>query len=357
MTEVLFAPDWRDGVPYQRLLAEALPVHGASVSFLADYKRVLPLARLLAAWRSRRRCDLLHLHWPEAYYPAKHDGLDWFRAARFETDLVLATRHCGLVVTAHNLHAHNRGHEPFARRNMRAAFQRSINVIAHSSAAKRQLIEQYRLSAERIHVIPHGDLSVAMKPPIPRAQARTILELGDDPLCLMFGTVEPYKGQEEVLEYWRRAKPHAHLAIVGRPHSEAYGAAIQAAAGDAICRLGWLSDDDLGIWLSAADAVIFNYRTIFTSGAASLARSWGVPVLLPARLDTVFLDEPSPRVFRFEGFGSDFAEKLTAALSIERSFAAAADWRGKTSWDLIAGLTVRAYRGEPATDDDCRDRR
>ncbi len=43
--EVVFAPDWRGGVPYQRLLAA-------------------------------QRCDLLHLHWPEAYYPKLGDRLD-----------------------------------------------------------------------------------------------------------------------------------------------------------------------------------------------------------------------------------------------------------------------------------------
>src|SRR4051794_33311542 len=61
---ILFAPDWRAGVPYQTLLADALVRRGAKVQFLQGYKRVLPLSRLLKDWR----CDILHLHWPEAYY-------------------------------------------------------------------------------------------------------------------------------------------------------------------------------------------------------------------------------------------------------------------------------------------------
>ena len=79
MIEVVFAPDWREGVPYQRLLADALANHGVHVSFLGNYRRVLPLRRLM----QDRRCDLLHLHWPEAYYPVKGDAWDWFRRARF----------------------------------------------------------------------------------------------------------------------------------------------------------------------------------------------------------------------------------------------------------------------------------
>ena len=68
---VLFAPDWRDGVPYQRLLAEALEQHGVRVSFLRDYKRGLPLARLVRERARQEPVDVLHLHWPEAYYPSK----------------------------------------------------------------------------------------------------------------------------------------------------------------------------------------------------------------------------------------------------------------------------------------------
>src|SRR4051794_17231135 len=116
---VLFAPDWRDGVAYQRLLAEALEAHGVRVSFLRDYRRGLPLARLVRDRAREAPVDLLHLHWPEAYYPHKGDGLDWFRCARYPLDLALARWGRGLVVTAHNLHAHNRPDEPIARRNTR----------------------------------------------------------------------------------------------------------------------------------------------------------------------------------------------------------------------------------------------
>jgi glycosyltransferase involved in cell wall biosynthesis len=319
MTEVLFAPDWRSGVPYQRLLAEALAAHEVRVSFLQGYKRALPLTRLLQDWRKAHPCDLLHLHWPEAYFARMGDRWDAFRRARFSLDLALATRTLPLVVTAHNLHAHNRAEEPFIMRNSRAAFRRAAAVIAHSAAAGAGIAEQFGVAPERIHVIPHGDLSVTMPPPIPRAEARAKLELGSGPLCLVFGALEPYKGVEEIIAFWRDVQPGVQLAIAGKPMSPEYGAELeQLARGvpDVTLRFGWLADADLAIWLSAVDAVLFNYRTIFTSGAASLARSWGVPLLLPRRLRTVDLAEPSKFVLRFESPGSDLREKLREALAI-----------------------------------------
>ena len=345
--KVLFAPDWRDGVPYQRLLAEALAEHGVEVDFLRDYRRILPLTRLLADRRRAGRVDLLHLHWPEAYYPPLRDGRDWFRCARFPLDLALATRRVPLAVTAHNLIAHHRAHEPFAQRNARAALRRARVIFAHSEPAKAQLIATHALAPARIRVLPHGDLSVALPPPIPRADARARCGLGAGPVVLMFGTVEPYKGIEEVLTQWRQTRSEVDLVIAGKAATPAYEATIRAAAAGlprVTLHLARLSDAELACWLSAVDAVLFNYRAIFTSGAASLARSWGVPILFPERFPTVDLGEPSPAVCRYADFGRPFTLALARALATPPSFAAAADWRASIGWKGIAARTAEAYR-------------
>jgi len=344
--EVLFAPDWRDGVPYQRLLAEALARHEVGVSFLRNYRRVFPLWRLLRDWTREHRCDVLHLHWPEAYYPQKGGALDWFRCARFSFDLRQAIRSRALAITAHNLHAHNRPNEPFAFHNTGSAFRQAQAVFAHSEAAKALLLETYGLDPERITVIPHGDLSVVLGPPRPREEARAALGLGAEKVCLMFGAVEPYKGIEDVIAFWRDIQPDCTLVIAGKPCSAEYGSFIAKLAliDRVVLRLGWLADEQLRWWLSAADAALFNYRTIFTSGAANLARSYGLPQLLPARLSTVALGEPAPSVFRFDSLAGDFSAKLAAACAAGLDYAGAADWRKETSWDRVAELTAAAYR-------------
>lgn len=341
--EIIFAPDWRNGVPYQRVLAGALAEHGVKVAFLAGYKRVLPLSRLLAA----RNCDILHLHWPEAYYPRKSDGLDWFRRARFTLDLGAALKRCALATTAHNLHPHNRANESFARRNTRFAHARAGVVFAHSEAAKQKLVATFGLPPEVVRVIPLGDLSVTLGQPLPRPEAHRELGLNVGRLVLMFGAVEPYKGHEDAIAWWRRAEPGATLAIVGNPLTPGYAAQVASAIGGAmniITDFHWQSDEKLRLWLSAADAVVFNYREIFTSGAANLARSWGLPMLLPSRLDTVVLDEPSPFVHRFSSFETDFARQLAAALAVRPDYDAAAFWRAQCNWDRVAELTVAGYR-------------
>jgi glycosyltransferase involved in cell wall biosynthesis len=341
--KVLFAPDWRQGVPYQRLLAEALAAREVNVSFLSHYKRLLPLARMVHA----THCDIFHLHWPEAYYPQMRDRLDMLRRARFSVDLLLGTWHMPYVLTAHNLCEHNQHHLAFARLNYATAYRRANLVFAHSAASRARLEEVYGVDPAKVRIVPHGDLSVAMPPPVPRAEARAQLSLPDGPICLMFGAVEPYKGQEEVLAYWNEARPGVHLLIVGKPKSSEYCETIRRAAdgvANVTLRLQWLSDPELGTYLSAADCALFNYRTIFTSGAASLARSRGLPILLPTRLDTVDLAEPDPRVIRFEALDNRFPDKLAAALSIASDFNSAEKWREQISWARVADLTVAGYR-------------
>jgi glycosyltransferase involved in cell wall biosynthesis len=338
--EVLFAPDWRPGNSYQELLARALRRQGVDVSFLEGYKRIFPLRRLLAT----RRCDVLHLHWPEAYYSCKHDGLDWFRYARFPLDLASATKGCALATTAHNLNVRNRA---FLKSNIRHAHVEAGVVFAHSALAKQKLIASLELSAEKVRVIPHGDLSVALGTPHPAPMARRKLGVDPGKLAVVFGRVEPYKGLEEIIEWWQHAQPDTKLAIIGIPVTLDYGLQILRQIGhtrNIVHRLNWVPDELLRLWLSAADVTIFNYRRVFTSGAANLARCFGIPILLPKRLDTIVLDEPTPYVHRFTNFATDFGDQLTAALAVEPDFAAASSWRESCSWDKVARLTVDGYR-------------
>ena len=342
---VCFAPDYSHANPYQRLLADALDAHGCEVALMDFYRRGLPLTRGTRALAS----DILHLHWPDAYFPTSAPLHGLLRKLRFPLDLWLACRRAPLVVTAHNLLPHSRAGEPLVRLLSRHAYRRADAVIAHGANSERAVRDQFQLPCARLHRVPHGDLAVELPPPRPRRTARRALGLPEGaPLCLMFGAIADYKGIGEAVAYWRRAHPPATLAIIGNPHSAAYGERVAAACSGSdsgiLYRPGWLDDDALASWLSAADCALFNYRRIFVSGAACLARSWGLPALIPRRLDSLDLDEPDPRVIRFESLASGFAAALEEACALGRDYAAAADWRAATAWPLVAERTAAVYR-------------
>jgi glycosyltransferase involved in cell wall biosynthesis len=163
----------------------------------------------------------------------------------------------------------------------------------------------------------------------------------------MLGAIERYKGIEDALLYWQKSAPPCALHIVGAPAEAAYLAELQhLAAGHPLIHFTprWQSDDDLAAWLAAADAVLFNYRRILTSGAAVLARACGVPVLLPERLDVIDLAEPDDRVVRFAGFDADFLPHLDKVLQTGSDFAAARAFRETTAWSRVAAITADLYR-------------
>ena len=249
----------------------------------------------------------------------------------------------------HSAHSPRAQSRPGAVRKAQhsSCIRRASAVIAHSPAAKERIASEFRTPRQRIHVIPHGDLSVVLPLPVPQVEARSRLDLPAGPLCLISGAVEPYKGIEEIVAVWRKERPEITLVIAGKPITDAYRSELEAAAvgiPKIALRFAWLDDEQLGLWLSAADVVLFNYREIFTSGAACLARSRGIPILLPARLHTVDLDEPHRAVVRFESPGSDLLTKLQTLLYTPSSYEAAAPWREATAWPRIAKLTAATYR-------------
>lgn len=342
LPRVIMTPDWRAGVPYQTLLCESLQHLGVQVDFLRDYRRVLPLWRGLASFQR----SVLHLHWPEAYYPP--GGSRRVRALRFAPDLALARRRHKLVVTAHNLLPHNRHDQWTTRLASRSAYRQADAVVCHSSAAAERIGKTFGLPDDRLHVIPHGDLLPAYPTPPARAHARAECGLSERPACLVFGAIEPYKGLEGLIDAWKRLSPSADLVIVGKPISADYAETLFALiGGDSRIRLHaqWLGEEELMRWLAACDATIFNYHDTLTSGAACLARSMGLPVILPARLATIELMEPHPLVFRFEDTLDDnFAGIVAKTLQVRPDFDAAAEWRAATSWENVAARHLEIYR-------------
>jgi glycosyltransferase involved in cell wall biosynthesis len=331
---VLFAPDYRKDNPYQHLLAEALAKEGVEVDFLQGYRRAMPLARSLR----NRPFDILHLHWPEAYFPQRGDGLDRFRVLRLPIDLRLALMGRPLVLTAHNLWPHHHARSTGLRFALGRAYRGARRVIAHSPEAARLVTEQWAVPPNRIEVIPHGNQAEHL--PLPDKPQN------QPPYALNFGTISPYKGLEELIVWWRRHRPKMPLRIVGIVNDPDYPPRLaQLIEGDELIQLraGKVSEWELAKLILAARVVVINHTAGLTSAVAALARSLGTNVLLPARLAGVDLMEPHPSVFRFSSLETDFATHLETALNTPR-LPRDEDWWRSTSWQRVAEATIECYR-------------
>ena len=343
MIQVMSLPDWRAGNNYQELLGRAVASEGFEVVYPRGYRRGMPLAR-----NHYGKASLLHLHWPEAYFGQRHDGLDLCRILRFSLDLRCALRGRRLVYTAHNYLPHDARYTMLVRCNYHFILRHAARVISHSEAAAARLRTFCPAAHDVVSVVPHGDLAEDF-PQLPdRTASRDQLMLGaTEPLVLIFGRTASYKGLERIIEAWDWLHPTARLLIAGTPQSSTFARELEARAirqRRVTLELKWMPDVDLAVRMAAADAVLFNYQREFTSGAGCLARSLGRKIVLPAHIDTVDLMEPAPTVFRFHTVETDLPEVLARAVAAPEDPAGTAAWRADTSWQTVARQTAAIYR-------------
>ena len=233
---------------------------------------------------------------------------------------------------------------------MRGLFDVAGAVIVHCAAAVDGLAEALGLAATelaRVHVIPHGHYVGRYPDTLTQAEARSRLGLTDDARVVAFvGWVRAYKGVVELIEAFGRVDdPSLRLVVAGRAVDAGYAERVrQAAASDERVRLelGFVPDDELQVYLRAADVVAAPFLEIFTSGSVLLAMSFGRAVIAPRRgcvVDT--LDEAGGLLYDADeagGLESALRAALTADLdAMGRHNAASLE---RFAWPRIAAATT-----------------
>ena len=203
-----------------------------------------------------------------------------FQAAinrRFDAHLIrLLARGRPVIWTAHDV-------LPFERtdsdRGWFAAIYRSVDqVIVFTRPAADQVLALAGVQAAVIeHPVPEGIH------PVSAQDARSRLGLpADGRLLCALGFIRSYKGYGLLADVWELLGPAApRLLVMGelvaeeeQPVVERLGASKQVEL-----RLGYASDEELTLALSASDALLLPYREASDSGLVHLARAAGVPVI------------------------------------------------------------------------------
>ncbi len=288
--KVLFLPDYSEANAYQRALTTGLEELGVTVEAdPTNSRRILPV---MEALRRHGRPDVIHIHWTEPYIAGGRSKVSRVKARRTLLELSMAKRAgIGLVWTAHDLFRHDRKEDPNELSFMRSLFELTDAVIVHCDAAADSLLETLDVGPagrDKIAIIPHGHYRGAYPDTVSRAQARERLGLPEEAKVIAFvGWVRSYKGVWELLEaFGQLDQPDARLVIAGRAVDGAYAARLTAAAkGDERIHLDldFVPDEDLQVYLRAADVVATPFLEIFTSGSVLLAMSYERAVIAPRR--------------------------------------------------------------------------
>jgi beta-1,4-mannosyltransferase len=234
------------------------------------------------------RYDILHFHWPDGYVN-KRGWLKSLQRALLFACVLLASKvkHSKIVWTVHNVQPHDAYHPGFSRRFMRWFVEQCNGFIFMSEDSKEKFLQSYQPPATaHFAIIPHGHYRESYPAAIAPAAARQRLGLPADQKVLLFaGMIKPYKNLEGLIELFNATRPQDYvLVIAGNTDSQALAERLRKlAAGnpDIYLFLQFIPDNQLHIYLSAADAVILPYKAILNSGALLLALSFNKPVIAP----------------------------------------------------------------------------
>lgn len=300
-----FVPWWPQN-PYQVLLRNQLREEGFRI--IGN-----PPLNLLKILLKRDGLDVVHLHWPHDLY-----FKNYFRyPLAIVTLLLYRLLKNNIVWTVHELEFYETKYPKLDALFVKFLMKVSKALIVHSQYSEdevRRLFDYKR----PIHQVKHPHYIDVYANDISSANAREKLGIEQGVRVFLFlGYIKPYKGVEDLIEAFTAiSDSNIRLIIGGTPLNQQIAEQLTAlAAFDPRVKLDlfYISDDDMQVYLNAADLVIFPFRQTHTSGSVLLAASFGKPVLVPRTASIPeYIDETMGLFFEPDVKGS-LAEALLHA--------------------------------------------
>ncbi|MEG4455094.1 tetratricopeptide repeat protein [Microcoleus sp. N9_A1] len=286
-TTVFLFPDYRKTNPYQTLLYSHKPENCVIKTGNIDEA----IQELKSQENSSEPRKLIfHLHWtsfvlapantPETAEALKNDFLQKLLEFLLKGGILMWTVH---NILPHDCHYQQ---QEIALRTAIAAMASKIHI--HSEKSLPEIEEVFPIPREKVQIIHHGHYLGFYQNHVSRDTARKRFGFQPKDIVFLFlGQIRPYKGIDDLLSAFveiQKDFPNAHLLIAGKPVHPIKKGAIAAKAKlfpNITVIEESLPDDELQWFFNAADAVVFPYRKILTSGSVLTALSFNRPVIAP----------------------------------------------------------------------------
>jgi glycosyltransferase involved in cell wall biosynthesis len=149
------------------------------------------------------------------------------------------------------------------------AAHRSRRILTLSQAAKDDIARYLHVDPDRIDVTPLGPGLPDDVPPVPEAELRRGLDLGDAPIVLTVSAKRPHKNLEGLLDAMALLQSDPPPVLVAPGYETVFEPELRRRAGKRVRFVGWVDDDVLEGLYRAATCFVF----------PSLAEGFGLPVL------------------------------------------------------------------------------
>lgn len=198
-----------------------------------------------------------------------------------------------VVLTAHNINQGRRDlrDSPLNRLTLKIQYHLTDHIFVHTMKMKEELCRDFGVADNAITVLRHPINNAFPDTNLSPSDAKRRLAIDNsERTILFFGRIRPYKGLEYLLDAFRRLTSEQEdyrLIIAGEPKKgeENYLKEIRQRLdqgfdhGKITQRIQFIPDEEMELYLKAADVLVLPYNDIFQSGVLFLAYSFGLPVI------------------------------------------------------------------------------
>ena len=241
-----------------------------------------------------KRYDIFHLHWIHPFgFPTNNKLFQNFLTrAFFSVYFMLFLKlvillNFKLIWTVHEAIPTEK--EPingiWARRFLSKLCDAKI-VHAKSSIEEMQKLG---INTKNTYITYHGNYIGVYKNNITKESARKYLKFSKkDFIFLFFGQIKPYKGVEDLLETFKqliKKRKNVRLLIAGKCDNKDLKKMLnnykEELKEDVKIYTEHIKNDKIQYYFNCADAVVYPFKKITTSGSVILALSFGKPIICP----------------------------------------------------------------------------
>jgi len=267
---------------------------------------------------------------------------------------VLKLRRKKLVLTVHNVMPHE---ESFIDKLMaKSNFMFADLFLVHSEKNKEQLIQYFKIPAERIKKVHMGVHNQYRTEKMTKEEARKKLNLPlDKKILLLFGSLRDYKGIKEMIDALADAckkRGDVMLLFVGKPWQDwdKYERQIdRLGLRDKVkCVLDYIPNSEVQYYFYASDILCQPYKKFEAqSGVGSIGLDFGIPMIVSSVGGLPDLVKDKRAVVEPDNH-KQLAEAILLMLKDEKLMKKlgqdSIDIGKSLSWDAAADRTIELYK-------------
>jgi D-inositol-3-phosphate glycosyltransferase len=197
-----------------------------------------------------------------------------------------------IALTAHNVNQARRDSRDswLNRITLKIQYHLADHIFVHTKKMKTELLDEFGVADQSVTVIRHPINDAFSDTCLTSSDAKSRLGVEQsDKTILCFGRIKPYKGIEYLLSAFQAlivSDRQYRLVIAGevqRGNQQYLDSLMNSTPVDCqdriLLRTQFIPDEEMEVYLKAADVLVLPYKEIFQSGVLFLGYSFGLPVI------------------------------------------------------------------------------